>query len=311
MKNLVFLFLVSLSNISLAQEGLNNFKLAIEKRKEKKYKDAISYCNKAIQADPANDEYYLERSQINIYLNDAEAAFKDINKAIAINPASEKGYIRRGDFYHLIDQYDKSIIDFSNALERAKEDSIKVRCLVSRSSSKLAKMDYDGCRQDCNKALTIDSLSIGALNNLAISMSGLEYGEEVLKVLKKIIEIDPSVDYAYMNMGYKLSVLGRHKESLPYFDKAISMNPHNPYGYSNRGFAKLKNSDIEGAMDDLNKSIKQDPTNSYAFKNRGLVYLAQKKHKKACEDWDEAIRLGYSRNYGKEVEELIKTNCLQ
>ena len=62
-------------------------------------------------------------------------------------------------------------------------------------------------------------------------------------------------------------------------------------------------------MEDINKSIELYPTNSYAYKVRALIHIANKKDEKACEDLDIAIELGYTQQYGEEVQQLINANC--
>ena len=50
-------------------------------------------------------------------------------------------------------------------------------------------------------------------------------------------------------------------------------------------------------------------TNSYAYRNRGLLYIKQHKPEEACADSHKALSLGFTENYGDEVEELVKKNC--
>ena len=50
-------------------------------------------------------------------------------------------------------------------------------------------------------------------------------------------------------------------------------------------------------------------TNSYAYRNRGLLYIKQHKPEEACADLHKALSLGFTENYGDEVEELVKKNC--
>lgn len=311
MKNILFIIGFLICNNLWAQDGSELQAEAKLKIKEKKNKEALVLYNKTIDLNPSNPEYYLERSDVHFNLEKYEEGFSDINKAISINPAYFTAYLKRGHFFYLIREYDKAILDYSTALELADSDSLKNLTLIERSGAKAAKRDHAGAIKDCRMALEIDSLSIGALNNLAISLDEAGDKEEVLGILKKIIEIDPASFYPYMNIGYKLSLMGQYKESLQYFDKAIEIDPEQPYTYSNRGYSKLMLSDVNGALKDINKSIKLDPSNSYAYRNRGLVYQAQGKNKKACEEWETALKWGFATSYGNEVHELIKSNCIQ
>jgi tetratricopeptide (TPR) repeat protein len=303
--------LFHLSFLSLATEDPSvYYENARQKLMAGKYKEALSLYNKAIELSPGIAKYYLGRGNAYFGLKMLEEGFHDLCTAIKVDPLSSFGYMERGLFYYQIKELDKSILDYTSALQYASEDSIKVQCLVSRAGSKHLKRDAKGAMEDCLAALKIDSLNIGALNNLAMALDDMGKGEESIKYFKKIISIDSNVYYAYMNIGFKLSNMGKYQESLPYFDKAIKMKPDEAYSFNNRGYSKLMLKDYDGALHDINNSIKLDPSNSYAYRNRGLVYKAQGKHKKSCEDFNMAIQLGFTKFYGNEVDELIKSDCL-
>jgi tetratricopeptide (TPR) repeat protein len=309
-----FIFLGLLLHVGVlsisAQDPSTYYESARQKLLAGKYKEALSLYNKAIELSPGTSKYYIGRSNAHFGLKMSEEGFQDLCTAIKVEPSSSFGYIARGLFYYGIKELDKSILDYISALQHATVDSVKVQCLVNRSSAKLLKRDAQGAMDDCLEVLKMDSLSIAALNNLAMSLDDVGRGEESMKYFKKIISIDSNAFYAYMNIGFKLSNMGKYQESLPYFDKAIKLSPDEPYPFNNRGYSKLMLKDYEGALDDINNSIRLNPANSYVYRNRGLVYKAQGKHKKSCEDFDMAKRLGFTKYYGNEVDELIKSDCL-
>jgi tetratricopeptide (TPR) repeat protein len=105
------------------------------------------------------------------------------------------------------------------------------------------------------------------------------------------------------------SEIGEYKKALALSNKLIAMHPKEGVALNNRGFIKYKMNDLTGALEDINNSILLVADNSFAFKNRGLVYIAMNRNNEACADFQKAIYLGFSTNYGTEVEELQKKFC--
>jgi tetratricopeptide (TPR) repeat protein len=144
----------------------------------------------------------------------------------------------------------------------------------------------------------LDSTSIAILNNLAIACDEVGKPDLTLVYLNRIISIDSTFIGAYINLGYK------YQKTLEYLNKAASLNPNEAFVYSNRSFSRLKVNDLKGAHEDLDKSIKLYPGNSYAFKVKALILIEEKNYTESCKHLNTASELGYTAQYGLEVEEL-------
>ncbi|HSZ24169.1 MAG TPA: tetratricopeptide repeat protein [Cytophagaceae bacterium] len=300
------------ATFSFCQNANTYQEQAKQKSIEKKYKEAIALCSKAIELDLTNPDYYIDRSNYHLAAGNQEEGFHDMNTAIKINPKYPLAYMQRGIFYYLIGEIDKSILDYTEALKYTSEkDTLKKTILINRASAKHQRRDFEGAILDCEEAIKIDSLSVQAINNLAMALEEVGRDNETLFYLKKVIRIDSTLAYPYMNIGFWLSRHKEYKESIKYFDKSLQIDSHQAYTYNNRGYSKLMLQDYTGALDDINKSLKLDPTNSYAYRNKGLLYLELGKKNKACEEWNMAIRHDFTKIYGNEVEEFLKKNCLQ
>ncbi len=295
----------------LSQDAETYMLQAEQKSLEKKYKDAINLSSKAIKLYPGNPDYYLARSNYYISANDIQLGFEDLNTAIKVAPKNADGYIRRAFFYFQIGEPEKSTLDYTVALEYITSDSIKSYILMNRASAKRQRRDFEGAIADCEEALKIDSMNVGAVNNMAMSLDEVGRDDETLFYLKKAIRIDSTQAYLHMNVGFWLSCHQRYQEALGYFNKSLSIDSEQAITYNNRGYAKLMLNDFNGALEDINRSIKMLPGNSYAYRNRGLVYFYQKKNTKACEEWNIALRYNFTKEYGTEVEELLKKNCFK
>ena len=103
--------------------------------------------------------------------------------------------------------------------------------------------------------------------------------------------------------------MGKYEEALQYFDKALQLEKEEPLTLNNRGFTRYKLNDLTGALEDINKSISLYPSNAFAYKNRALVYLAQENKAEACKDLNKAKELQFEKQFGPEVNELLKKNC--
>jgi tetratricopeptide (TPR) repeat protein len=307
-------FLVTLSIFISTFAWCQTAPQLIEKAKQQYKKGnlnaAVNLYTQAIAKSKDSCRYYSSRSRIYLELAKAKEAFDDICEAIKICPRDPYNFMQRGYIYYILKKADKSILDYGVAIDLATSDSLKALALANRSSSKMLNRDFKGCEIDCRAALSLDSLSIVALNNLAMCLDDLERGNEAMPYLEKIIKIDSTATFAIMNMGFKLTQEGRYDEALGYYNKAINQGYKQAYVYNNRGFARLKLGDVAGARDDIQKSIKLDPYNSFAYRNLGYLNLAEGEIPKACKNWDKAISLGFTKVYGKEVEELLKKHCL-
>lgn len=273
------------------------------------HKAAIGLFTRAIGLAPDSARYYLVRAESYMETGQLEPGFMDLNQALKLDPQYIEAYLNRGIFYYRIHEFEKSVLDYTTALEFVKEDSVRHALLVNRSSSYLKNRNFQQAIDDCRFILQNDSNNVGALNNLAMAMDGVGKGEESIGILKRIIEIDSTLVYPYMNIGFRLTLEEKFAESIPYFDKALQLDPEMAITYNNRGYARFRMNDTDGALTDINKSIKLLPSNPYAYRNRGLVYHHLGKKSKACEDWNTAISYNFTTIHGNEVKELLKANC--
>lgn len=67
--------------------------------------------------------------------------------------------------------------------------------------------------------------------------------------------------------------------------------------------------ETELALEDINYSLKLFPTNSYAYRNRARIYLVMEKTTAACRDLERASVLGFKKQYGEELDKLLKEHC--
>ncbi len=304
---LTVLAIIVLTKGVSAQE--NSQKYAKELAKNGKYKEAVEVMDVVIKSNSRKASYYLDKTSYLLKLKQYEDALRTLSTAIQIMPDSIVLYESRASLLDAFNFNNESIQDYTTAYEKAEGNKLRAHLLANRGGMKNKVRDFDGAYSDLVLALELDSTSLEALNNIAISCDEGNRKDETLKYLEKVISIDSTFAPAYINIGHKLQLLDQHEKAIGYFNKAIKLAPKESFCYSNRSFSRLKTKDIDGAMEDIEYSIKLMPMNSWAFKVRALIKIEKRKKKSACEDLAMANELGYTKQYGEEVNELIAQHC--
>ncbi|MBN8688194.1 MAG: tetratricopeptide repeat protein [Chitinophagales bacterium] len=309
MKTFILLILLIFSGIAGAQPVKDLIVKAQALLGEKKFTEAIQVYNRAKQIDSTQYDLYTGRGTAYFELKEYENAFNDFSKAIAVRPDSALAYHYRANLLYTLLYTDEAILDNTKAIERATDDRFLLSCFVNRGSAKEQKRDFHGAYEDFIRAYSYDSSDVAIINNLGTVLDELGRRDEAIAFLKKAISIDSNFVGSYVNIGFQYTHLGRYQEALVYFDKALQLEKDEPLTLNNRGFAKYKMNDLTGALEDINKSLLVFRDNSYAYKNRALVHIAMEKTEEACEDLQMAKTLQFEKQYGPEVNDLIKKYC--
>lgn len=174
--------------------------------------------------------------------------------------------------------------------------------------------NYEMALNDLDKAIELEDDYFEAYYVRALCYGNLQEYEKARYDFDKVIELDPNFKDAYLNRGfYVFEKTGDFQTAINDYDTYLDLNidGDNSFAYDNRGFAKYKLSDYEGAMDDIQESININPDNSFAYKNRALIYISLDSLNLACQDLEKAKALGFSKEYGSEVNVLMTEFCNQ
>lgn len=309
---IIFSFLVFLSFIPNAWSQGNEQKLidsAFKFIDDHNYGKAINIYNSILATDTKNARVYELRGLAYQEIKDYESAFRDYCRSIDADHRYWMGYLRRADLLAMGEDFNEALKDYDIALQFADSTLEKISILVNRAQAKRRQQNVDGAITDLNKVLEYDSSNVAALTNLGAFLPEVGKPQEAIKCLEKVIRLDSTFEGGYGNLAFLYSELGEYKKALEVSNKLLSFKPNEALALNNRGYIKYKLNDLAGALEDINNSIQLYPGNSYAFRNRGLVYIAMKKSYEACADFNKSLNLGFSKEYGNEVEELVKKHC--
>jgi tetratricopeptide (TPR) repeat protein len=188
-------------------------------------------------------------------------------------------YYEQGLVFYQSMEYDRSIDDFTKALEINPKDKENHKVYYMRGRSYMENRQYDLAINDFTKAL----------------------------------EICPDTDIATRfaiieSRGNSYHALNKNDAAIRDFSDAIALNPANKnikYVYHNRGWVRQRMEDYENAIKDYDAALANDPAFAPAYYGRASAYYQSGNLPRAMEDAKEALRLApENRKYDDLLYEL-------
>ncbi|MGD1843260.1 MAG: tetratricopeptide repeat protein [Thermonemataceae bacterium] len=278
------------------------------------YKEVVAYTDTFLKATPNDPELWLYRGRALFHLGKENEALRMFNKAIEVDSTFYKAYEDRAILYNYIgisdtlqafEDIDVAIKHFPNDLNLYK---VKASLLYKTRRFEEAIEQYD-------KILAKNPNDYKVITYKARMHRELYENDRALEMCNTAIGIKPQDLFAYEERAFVYIAMEEYSKAIDDFNNVFRCLEENydpkreAYTYDNRGFAYHKLGDDEMALEDINHSILLRPTNSYAYRSRALVYIHQGKTTQACTDLKEALRLGFTKKYGEEVEQLVAQHC--
>jgi tetratricopeptide (TPR) repeat protein len=107
-------------------------------REEERYKEALSYYKRAVEADYSFVAAYCNMGDMFVKMNDNESALKYYSKSIEINPDFIVSYIKTGDIYYEEKNYENAVDWYLKALI-VNPDSDKANYLLGMAYKAMGK----------------------------------------------------------------------------------------------------------------------------------------------------------------------------
>ncbi|KEH26376.1 putative SGS domain, HSP20-like chaperone, acetyltransferase A, auxiliary subunit [Medicago truncatula] len=140
-----------------------------EKAKEAFVEDhfelAVELLSQAITLDPLKPEFYADRAQAHIKLNNFTDAVADANKAIELNPSLSKAYLRKGNACMKLEEYQtaKTALETGASLAADKSRFVKLieECdeLIAEESDTIPTQEKSTTQDPTSKDVQPEDLS--------------------------------------------------------------------------------------------------------------------------------------------------------
>ncbi|KAI7907183.1 uncharacterized protein BX663DRAFT_495090 [Cokeromyces recurvatus] len=217
--------------------------------------EALSYFDKAIEADPKFVQSYIKRSSICMEQGDVDATFKQFDEAIAINPNDPDIYYHRGQVNYISGNYDAAAKDYSESIKL--DDSFvyahiqlgvvqyklgSISASMSTFNNTLKKFadstdvhNYYGellvdqqklpeAIEMFGKAMTLDPKNpLPYINKAMLMYQVMGNIEEATRLCQSALEVDPACDAAVASLAQILLEQGKPEEALKYYEMAIDL----------------------------------------------------------------------------------------
>jgi protein O-mannosyl-transferase len=236
---------------------------------------------------------YFSRALYYYNINEVEKAMADFTNALQLGRTNtdtyKRIYFNRGLLYaKYYKKNDSAITDLTKAIEL---DSTYLDAYDTRGLAYLYTGRANLAMADFNKAIELDSTYVDAYNNRALLYSKDGKNDLAIADYTKAIALNPSFALFYYNRGLCYNTLNLYENALDDFTMSIQLNPQNAYYYNTRGICNVNLQRYNEAIADLNKAIAYDPSSAIYYYNRGLCYKALNEYEKALNDFTKGIQL--------------------
>lgn len=242
---------------------------------------------------------YAEMNEV----NKAKSLFLEIVKSDYSGPELAMSLNNLGICYVKLKQNDSAIFYFDKAIKDFPKYAApfldKGQLLYSESKFEEAKKSFD-------RSIQLDSTNWWAYQKrLEVCFASQNYAC-ALNDLIKVKELKPDANIEF-NLAYCYSMLKKFEKADSVFK--LIYNETDAFFLNNYGMNKHNMGKTNEGKDIIMKALKIMPDNSYSYRNLAVIAIDEKDKNKACEYLNKAKSLGFEKQYGNEVNELLLKQC--
>ena len=271
--------------------------------------DCFELIDDLVQLFPRNPKVYYYRGLVHGYNN---LAIADYSKAIRLDPKYAEAYHDRGTVYDYIDEEDKAIADYTEAIQLyPAHEGRWAEALRDRGSVYENRETIDGCSKaiaDYRQAGRYEmALDVYFERGKLYAKNG-NY-DSAIADMSSIIQLDDSISADYD----EFSPWGLERNPDTYHPANYGSEPAGQ-AYNDRGFYYSKKGQYDRAIADFTDVLRiynervefipeSNPDFAIIYLNLGSVYQAKMDYDKAIENYDNVVRI--CPNY---VKDFINSN---
>jgi tetratricopeptide (TPR) repeat protein len=202
-------------------------------------------------------EYYVKQGNAFYFEKRYEEAISSYDKALEFNPNDSEVWSNRGVVLGELKRYEEAITSFSKAIEFEPNNSIT---WSNRGIALGYLKRYEEAISSYDKALEFKPDDSEVWSNRGIVLFELKRYEDAILSYDKALKFRPDYSLAWSNRGIALSYLKRYEEALNSHDKAIELNPDFPEAFYNRACCYALQEKVAETVHDLKRAIELDST---------------------------------------------------
>ena len=262
---------------------------------------AVEDADRAIRANPSAACGYAERGNARLRLGktikkDVGAQKKYYREAVADFTQAiqnrhrfpDKLYNNRGAAYGSMEDYEKAIENYSQAIEIKADNPLY---FSNRGFCYRKTKRYQKALQDFNRALSLDPKRSMDYAQRAYVYRNLKQYEKAIDGFSRAIDGNVKEDWIYANRGSCYLNTKKYAAAVRDYSIAIEMDSRYEYAIANRGQAYLNMGNCQKALADFSRAVKLDPKDAWNVAHRGEAYRQLGQYEAAKRDFKTALKL--------------------
>jgi len=253
-----------------------------------KIPDALQEMQKAIDADPARSDSYLNMALLQMRANQPDQAEINFKKAAEIAPNSMNAQLALGGFYQSRNRFPEAEQQFRKAISTDVKDPAPRAALVRLMMAEGKRGEVETFLKETKAAFPGNSEGYRMLGDYYFATGDLDKATAEYGSLFNDHPRDLLVKKNYIQL---LILKNRLDDATKLNDQILKASPHDVEGLVYRGQIQLRQGNTSGAVSTLQEALRNDPDNAVAHYQLGIAYYQQHDDDHAQAEWHEAVRL--------------------
>jgi len=160
---------------------------------------------------------------------------------------------------------------------------------ITRGAVLAANGDEKGAREDFQKAAELDSSSVYAQADLALTEIALNHLEAAKTALTKAVGLNPNEPLVVKTQATLASAEGHQAEALAFYDRAIQLDPNDIESFKKRITINIAQRKFDRVLADIDTLINIDSNKTAYFNSRAYYLLILNRKEEALAQSDLAM----------------------
>jgi tetratricopeptide (TPR) repeat protein len=224
--------------------------LGLIEAKLKDHRTAIAYYDSALNFNPDEPDYYVNRGLSKEAVRDS-TALRDYEAALKLNGNHT---LAKHNLKAFLEKQGKTMTYEDRLTETILADSTMLYPYLERAQQRYEGGYYKGAEEDYTRALEIDPTDEQIWLGRGLAREKQKNYEGAFSDYTKAIDIKEDFFKAWINRGNVLFKLERYKDAIEDFNVALVFQTNYAPAIYNRGMAKYKLKDRKGACEDFQRA---------------------------------------------------------
>ena len=254
---------------------ISRLNLAINLMKQKSYKESEQQLNLLLKNNLKNWRIKFYLAKLNLFKKSFKTALININEALKLNPNEAMSLQLRGEIYFNLKNYDLSILDFKNSLNKNKTSYSTWVMLAKSYEKENQNAEAIEAYLKAKKIYQLDSELFYELGNLYLEEQDYPKAMNNFELSFQIKPINPKICLTIMLAKNKLEVKSNFYEILQKNIEALPTKKENYQFFITAADFYLLNKNENEALSSLRKSINSDPEKVEAYLKMAKIFRSQ------------------------------------